>query len=79
MAEDHQMIKAIAIFGQLGGCVSSVLLALGYAPTKGTMTWTTGDGSEFRKNEKRKAWMLPAGYWILAISFLIGAGVTFMQ
>jgi hypothetical protein len=73
------MIKVIAILGQLAGCLSSALLALGYAPVKGTITWATGDGSEARKGQQARAWMLPVGYATLAISFLIGAIVTYAQ
>jgi hypothetical protein len=73
------MMKATAIIGQLGGFTSSVLLAWGYAPVKGTATWMTGDGSEFRKHQHKRVWMVPVGYVLLAISFLIGAIMTFLQ
>jgi hypothetical protein len=70
-------MKVITIVGQLGGFVSSILLAWGYAPAKGTMTWTTGDGSAFRKDQPRRVLMVRIGYVLLAISFLIGAIVTY--
>jgi len=73
------MIKAIAIAGQLGGFLSSVPLAWGYAPAKGTMTWATDDGSELRKHQKTKVWMVRAGYCLPAVSFLVGAIVTALQ
>jgi hypothetical protein len=63
------MIKAIAIVGQLSGFTSSVLVALGYAPVKGTAAWAKGDGSEFRKHQtSKRGWCLSATWFLRSAS-----------
>lgn len=67
----ERFMKTLTIIGEFLGLISSLLLAWGYKPPKGTMTWAIGDGSQKSRSEAILKKIAISGFLLLALSFAV--------
>ncbi|HVA89126.1 MAG TPA: hypothetical protein VNL71_04725 [Chloroflexota bacterium] len=64
---------------QVLGALSSISLAWGYAPPKGTVPWLQGSGEVFHRDSRLRRCGVRIGFGALATSFGIQAIVTLLS